>query len=147
MSETKPIKYSKDDKLKIAQLKEYGVELSGTETTGELDTLLSIEQAKGEAPTEAEELEGVPNNLPPHFEEISVGGKPAKIGIFFVAAVKGGFALYNNRGQRASPRYSAGQRVDPGDETSKLGIEHINKAAAIFNTQRRKNLIAGQQID
>lgn len=145
------ITYTKEDKLKIKQLKDAGVELSGEESPEELNTLifeLDAKDSEGEDSI-AEEIEGIPNKLPPVTEEIEVHGKKLKMPIYAVTAVKGGkFAMYSPTGQRVSPAYGVDD-ILPGSEKDvnpTKGLTYIRKACAKFNIMRRKNLIPGEAI-
>lgn len=137
--------YTKADKLAIKALKAAGVELTGEESSDELQTLVGQQEIEGaEAATEAEEVDGVPNKLPIRTETLLINGKPHELPIFFVATVKGGKqALYDYQGKRVSPAYGATDRYQ-GDDSSILGTQHINKAAAMFNAMRRRNIIPGE---
>lgn len=139
------VEYTKKDKANIKLLKAAGVELTGEESSDELLTLVGQQEIEGaETPTEAEEVDGVPNQLPVRTEGIVINGKPHQLPIFFVATVKGGKqALYDYQGKRVSPAYGATDRYQ-GDDSSILGTQHINKAAAVFNSMRRRNIIPGE---
>lgn len=140
------IVYSKEDKAVIKKLVAGGVELSGKETTEELDTLrLELEANSTEDAGEAEEVDGVPNSLPVRTEDFDLAGKKIKLPIFFVATVKGGKqALYSYTGQRASPAYGTDDTVDPNDTSSEKGLKYIAKACAKFNAMRRKGVLPGE---
>lgn len=136
--------YTKAEKILIKKLKLAGKELTGEETPDELNTLsLALEQEEAVAPSEAVEEDGIPNKLPVRFEEIQIAGKPAKLSIYFVAAVKGGkMALYAHTGQRVSQAYGPDEMYDA--ESTVKGVSYIQKAAAKFNAMRRKNIIPGE---
>lgn len=145
--ETKPtMAYTKEDKAIIKQLTEGEVVLTGEETSEELKTMLdSFVLEGGDAPTEQEVVDGVPNKLPIRTEDLLINGKVHKLPIYFVAALQGGKqAMYAPTGQRASHAYSVGDPVDLNDPSSEKGTAYINKAAAKFNAMRRRNVIPGE---
>ena len=122
--------YTKATLRKIRELESAGRELSGDETEEVIDTMheaLELEEGAGEV-TEAEEVDGVPNKLSPRFEPLRVGGKDVNFPVFFVAAVKGGTRLYNERGQAVS-----------GVMSTQKEQAYIAKAAARNNALRRSN--------
>ena len=108
-----------------------GKVVNGTEEADLINTMFeALQEEEREEITEAEEVDGVPNKLPVRTEDFTQGGKVVKLPVFFVAAVKGGKALFNERGQRVSPVCTA--ESDPSER-------YIAKAAARFNAQRRAN--------
>lgn len=139
--------YTKEEKATIKSLKAAGVELTGTESPDELRTLAEQQELENrEEGTEAEVVDGVPNQLPVRTEKIVLNGKEHNLAVFFVATVKGGaVALYDYVGRRVSPAYGAKDPVDPTDEKSALGSNYINKAAAKYNAMRRRNIIPGEK--
>lgn len=139
--------YTKEDKKKIKALKLAGVELKGTESSDELNTLhLAMEEEGREEGTEAAVVDGVPNSLPVRTESIIINNKPHELPVFFVATVKGGKqALYDYQGKRVSPAYGATDRVSDDVADAELGTRYINKAAAKFNAMRRRNIIPGEK--
>jgi hypothetical protein len=115
-----------------------GKVLNGTEEADYINTMFEALQAEErEDNGDAEEVEGVPNMLPVRYEVFQQNGKEVKFPIFFVAAVKGGQSLYNERGQRVSPVCT--QDSDPN-------LSYINKAAARNNAQRRANRLPGDAV-
>lgn len=138
--------YSKADKNKIKQLTEEGVPLSGTESPEELDTLIAALPVEGEGDSVQEEIPGVPNKLPVRFEVLILANKQYNFPVFFMAAVKGGQAMYSYTGQRCSPAHSADD-VLPGQEgasgTPTKALQYLIKACAKFNAQRRKSVLPG----
>lgn len=122
--------YTKVTLRKIRELEAAGRELSGDETEEVIDTMheaMELEEG-GEEATEAEEIDGAPNHLTPRFEPLRVGGKDVNFPVFFVAAVKGGTRLYNERGQAVS-----------GVMKTAKEQAYIAKAAARNNAIRRSN--------
>ncbi len=141
--EEKKVVHTKADKVTIKSLEEAGVELKGDETSEELETLAAAQSMKGDDEAGVqEEVEGVPNQLPPRTEPRSLAGKTVNFPVHFVAAVKGGFALYNETGKRISPAYAPDQPLDESPNATK-GVLYINKACAKFNAMRWKNTLPG----
>ncbi len=138
-------KYSKKDQRKIAELTDAGTELTGNETPEQLDTLIAAMEieGRGEHP-EAEVVPGVPNNLPIRTEPIVLANKHYNFAVFFMAAVKGGQALYNYEGKRVSPAYGP-EDILPGSEGSNpvKALQYTVKACARFNAIRRKSVLPG----
>lgn len=135
-------KISKEDKAAIARLKEAGQELTGEETSAELETMVAALDAEGGdgSTGEREVLAGVPDKLPVKYEILIVSGKETRFPVHFVAAVQGGrFALYNEFGVRISGAYGANDHIDPTDTSSQKAVMAINKMAATNNALRRKS--------
>lgn len=144
-------KYTPADKKIIKALKEADVTLTGEETSDELKDLSKEHFPDTQVDGEGEEIviQGVPNNVPPVFEPVEAGSKAKRMGLFQVVAVKGGFALYNQKGQRVSPVCSA-ERVhgrdasiadkQPGEVSE---FAYIAKAAARCNADRRSRRLPG----
>ncbi len=141
--------YTKEDKANIKVLKDAGVELTGDESSEELATLATAHEMEDRPEdTVAEEVDGIPNQLPPKTEEIEIHGKKMNMPMYVVTAVKGGkFALYAPTGQRVSPAYGDDD-ILPGSEGSNptKALQYIRKAAAKFNIMRRKNIIPGEAL-
>lgn len=143
-AEEKPAKKSKTDavsvinpsldkasKRKARELIDAGKVLVGDESADFINTM--YEEMLGEE--EGENLpeiviDGVPNKLPVRHEVIDVKGKKVNYPIFFVAAVKGGFCMYNELGMRVSA-------VTKNTDEEKDAVSKLNKACARFNAQRK----------
>lgn len=126
-------KYKRATQAKIVALREAGETVADDESEEVINTMfeaLTHEQAQDEA-TEAEEVPGVPNKMPVRTEMLRVGGKDVNFPIHFVAAVKGGMALYNERGQRISGVAAAGSPE----------ATYLNRASARNNALRRANRV------
>lgn len=144
--------YSVEDKKLIKKLKAAGVELTGEESSEELQTkdqAQSLEEKEDSG--EAEEVEGIPNNLPIRTTPVKIGNADVKLAIFFVATVKGGKqALYDYEGRRVSPAFGAEDTIAGSVTTSTpngtKGINHINRACAKFNAQRMKNVLSPRDL-
>ncbi len=144
--EVKPVKYTKADLRKIADLKDANVPLDGTETSAELDTLVAALPVEGADEHAAEQvIAGVPNQLPVKTEIIILANKQYAFPIFFMAAVKGGQAMYNYQGRRVSPVYNADDILPGSEETSSptKALQYTIKAVAKFNAIRRKSVLPG----
>lgn len=143
------------DKKAIKALTEKDVPLEGTETSEELAALMAEHFPKAPSDSgDGEEivLAGVPNSVPPVFEPLEPGADPRKAkryGVFQVVAVKGGHALYNQRGQRVSTVCRAdrvhGRDADikdkqPGEISE---FAYIAKACARNNAERRSRRLPG----
>lgn len=120
--------YTPADKKLIKKLKDAGTELTGEETSEELQTLsdgLDVDTAKNADVTEKEVLPGVPNDLPVRTEKLTVNGKVVTRPIHFVAAVKGGFAAYGLQGQRISAveasQNELARKIDRTNSLSRAG--------------------------
>lgn len=127
--------YPVPTRKKARELIAAGKDINGTEEIDLINTLWEeLQQEEREEVSEQEEIDGVPNNLAVRTETLSQNGKDVRFPIFFVAAVKGGQALYNERGQRVSPVCTP---------TSDPNQGYINKAAARYNAERRRHRLPG----
>lgn len=105
-------------KEKVVKAKDEEVKVAKEKVEGEEDEVKEEDEA-----AKTNELPGVPNKLPPRFE----GEGKGRLGIFFVAEVEGGNALYNENGIRVS-------QVCTGPEAA-----YLAKAATRNNAIRRAN--------
>jgi hypothetical protein len=129
--------YTKPIQRKIKAMLDEGIALTGEESEGEIETRYAdFEQNDVEEATEQEEITGVPNKLPVKTEPMKIQGKDIAFPIHHVAAVKGGFALYNERGQRIS-----------GVCVEKEQVQYINKAAARNNALRRASRLPEEMVN
>ncbi len=130
--------YDKTTKKKAKELILAGKTINGTESADLINTLWEeFQEEDREEVTEQEEVDGVPNRLRPRTETLSQNGKPVNFPIFFVAAVKGGFALYNEVGQRVSPVCTSETSPNAG---------YINRAAARNNAERRRHRLPNDAV-
>lgn len=120
--------YSAEDKKKIRKLISYDVELDGTETSEVLDTMLASQSMQNdEEDIPRTVIKGLPDQLPPRYEDIMVGGKTSKLAIHFVAAGQNGtFGIYNELGNRIDAAFDA------------AGASLLAKKCAKVNPDRRK---------
>lgn len=131
-------KYSKADQKKIAQLKDKGVTLDGTETSEDLDAHLeALEESASGAP--AKEDPDLPNMIQPRYQNVKIHNKDRRFPIHFVHSVGEKAALYNEKGQRISPVYKRGDVL--AGSTSTDAVRSINRAAARNNAVRRNSML------
>lgn len=146
--------YTPADKKAIKKLTEKDVPLEGTETSDELAALMSehFPQEPKEGDGEEIVIPGVPNSVPQVYEPLEAGVDPRKarkFALFQVVIVKGGHALYNQKGARVSPVCRAdrvhGRDADIKDKMPGEVSEYayIAKACAITNAQRRARTLPG----
>lgn len=139
------------DKKAIKLLTQKDVTLTGDETSEDLAALMATHFPEVEEEGAGDEivLAGVPNSVPQVYEPQEAGNKGKKFALFQVVAVKGGHALYNQRGQRVSPVCSAsrvhGRDADIADKQPGEVSEYayIAKACARMNAERRAARLPG----
>lgn len=148
---------SKAGKKNLAMLEKADVELTGAETEAELEELVAA-NGLGAGDSEEEVIDGVPNNLPQQFESAMVNNKEVRYPMYFIAAVEGGTALYNEKGRRVSPVMSAAKVFGrPADDARGHDIKtkevgevsehaHIAKACASSNALRRARRLPNDPV-
>lgn len=132
---------SEEDKAKVGTLLEAGVDLTGKESSEELDAKLAALEA-GDVSEADEEDEDLPDEMPARFETVQIDNKPHRFFVHFLARAGKKCALYNEHGKRISPVVNADDIVEGSTPEMKWG-SRLAKNAAQNNARRRSSMVPG----